>query len=394
MLKVTRMTIDPRMLHVLGLTLLLSVLPPVAAQEAEEDEEDGAGSVLFQVETWSAKPSGLDYSPATMVDSNGVASRLSPSHGTQSETRYRFAYKLPGDRGSLVGTWFAHEALSSLSADERSQFIFGETMADPQHAGFETGPQGRGLADAFDSEFKTVLRDLRVDYYRTAFTSPKIWAEWFAGIRRVQHNRSAQADYFALAPGLPPLQPPFSVPRPDLDPLPDTALMESKYSGRGIEAGMDFHIPLYKDRVRLDTGFSLAVMKGTVETEYRSVTHLYTANFGDGDFLVFPIEDLAVFINDPITGDIIPFADFVDQRFLPIGLISENEDTSGQVLETYLAFRFKLYRGLSAYSGYRVTHYADVGLDRRNNSETAAIVTEVQHSATYEGVFVGLEWAF
>ena len=297
----------------------------------------------------------------------------------------------------MIGTWFSHEALSSLGAEAPGQFIFGETMADPLFAGF----QYDGLADAFDSEFKTVLRDLRVDYYRTAFTSPKIWAEWFAGIRRVQHNRRAQAEYFALAPGLPPLQPPFSIPRPDLDPLPDTAFMQSKYSGRGIEAGMDFHIPLYKDRVRLDTGFSLAVMKGTVETEYRSVTHLYTFVDEDGvTFLV--VEPLADAFarespRDPLNPDvIIAFANSMaqpDQGF-QIGLISENEDTSGQVLETYLAFRFELYRGLSAYSGYRVTHYADVGLDRRNNSETAAIVTEVQHSATYEGVFVGLEWAF
>lgn len=371
---------------VLSLVLFIGSLP-LRAQDDATDEEDEARwlSLYAEIGVWVSQAAGLEYNPVTIADPDdpfGTQLRTY-EHGTETQARYRLGAELKGNRGAFELTWYAQDETVGLSRLEPGNYIFGELLANPIYAGFRND----GLADGFRAESTTTLRDLRIDFLRTAIDTPRVKARWFAGYRRVSHNRFQKAEYFAIINDLPPLIPPLSEPRPDLLPQPDNALLSSIYTGRGIEAGMEFDLPLWKDRIWLEADFMGAVMRGKVSSRYESTTWLYTQN----GVTLLPSELGPAIENSPGT---------VEQTFFQTGVHTDRISAAGEILEASLGFRVRLWRQLELFGGFRAAHYTNVGLDLKVLDSTflAGVnlqdVDETDRSATYEGFYGGLSYRY
>ena len=403
------MTTDPRsIVGSLLVLLVLTVLPlPLTAQEAEgDDDETGFGEIFAEVGMWVAQPAGLEYHAATLADpSDPFNTRvLNPTHGTEAAARYRGGYELARNVGALVFTWYSQEELTSTSLLRPSEFVYGELLVHPLFAGYAND----GLADGFRQDTSTLLRNLRIDFYRTAFRGGRVVGKWFAGYRRVSHQRRHEASYFGLTPDFPALVPPLTEPRPDLDPLPDVATVKSAYEGRGVEGGMDFVAPFWRDRISLEGGFAIAVLRGKVDSDYRSTTHLYllTQSIPDEDPVILSAPYAGVFESDVLVGPSLPLVlkpaiDFITQENFDIGLNTLSRSQTTMILETFLGIRGKVTKYLEIFGGIRITHYDAVGIDLRPvNIVLSPVglnvqdVTEVERSATYEGFYGGVAFRF
>lgn len=371
-----------------SLLLALAFLP-VMAQEDEEAEETGFGELYAQIEMWVAQPAGLDYFAATQIDPLDPFNTrpLTFATGTEPNSRYRAGFTLSRNRGGLILTWYAHESAADLSRSTPAAYNFGETLVHPMYAGFLND----GLADGFRSTSGTILRDLRLDYYRTAFQGARVEAQWFVGWRRVSLRRQLEAEYVALITDLPPL---ISQERPSLIPGTDSAFVETAYSGRGPEAGMDFLMPLWRDKIHLEGGFGVAVLRGNTDSTYRSTTYYYT--------LTQEINgEATTWIIDPPYDefDDVDLIDGIAQRSLQIGVQAPVSST-GSVLEVYLGVRGNVWRGLEAFGGFRSARYDGVGIELRPETVTTAFGTNIQdlseakRSVTYEGFYAGLAYRF
>jgi hypothetical protein len=372
---------------VLALVVFASAFLPALAQDEDDAEEAGLGDLYAEIEAWVAQPAGLDYFPATETDPQDPFNTqlLTFPTGTSTELRYRAGFELSGNRGGFILTWFAHEDRGEMTRATPGDYVFGETLVHPFLAGYHND----GLADGFDATASTDLSDLRIDYYRTAFKTASVEAKWFVGWRRVSHRRTVEASYFGLIDDLPPL-----TSRPDLAPGVDTAYMDSNFDGRGVGAGMDFLMPLWQDKISFEGGFNLAVLRSKTDAVYRSTTYAYTI-FIDPDTLILePPYDFDGTVND------VPAIDLIAQEAYEIGLVANNVSSTGNVLEGYVGLRWKAWRGLDVYGGFRSTRYDDVGVDLRpkGNSLYAGVnvqdITEVDRSATYEGFYAGLAYRF
>jgi len=381
------MTTDPRrLLSRLALLLVLTTVAfPVGAQETEGDEEEtGFGEIFAEIGVWGAQPTGLEYHAATEADPGNPFNTmlLNPAHGTESAFRYRGGFEFARNVGAVIFTWYAQEETTAESRFRPGEFVFGELTAHPLFAGYADN----GLADGFSQTTDTLLRDFRGDFYRTAFRSGRVEARWFAGYRRIHFQRRHGVEYYGLVPDFPAFVPPLTEPRPDLDPLPDETFTESWYIGRGVEAGMDFVAPLWRDRVSLEAGFAGAALRGKTTTQYRSTTHAYLL---DG-FVVG--QDLYLF-------DF--FVDDIVQADYEIGLKDKSRPQSGSIIEAYFGFRARLTKNLELFGGFRNAHYEGVGLDLKPKeivvtpaSVNVQDVTETVRSATYEGLYGGVAVRF
>jgi len=377
---------------------LLTVGGAAAQESAGETEASETGSessgktILLEAWAWVAQAYGIDYTPATQVDSlvSSQSNLLRFPTGTEARGRYRVAYTFPGRIGEFAITYYSHEEKPALAAGRPGEFLLGETLVHPLHAGvFDDG-----LADWVESDTVTRLRDFRIDYYRPAFRNEQASAKWFVGWRRVFHSREIGATYYALAPDLPPVLPPISTLRPDLDPVPDTAFQKSQFEGRGPEAGMDFLVPLWEDRIELEAGFALAVLRGVFETYYTSQTSAYALDLGGGDFVALapPYDEFndSSLIND------------IRQLALPIGLASGRVSGDATAVDAYIGVRWRAWKSLEVLAGFRASRYDDVALELRPKQVTYSIngvlnVEDVERSldsAGYEGFYGGLAYRF
>jgi hypothetical protein len=307
--------------------------------------------------------------------------------------RYRGGYKLHKNRGALVVTWYAHEQETELSGVSPGDFIFGEVLPEPTFAGFGND----GLADAFSSSTKTVLRDLRIDFYRTAFNTKRATGKWFVGLRRVKHRREIDTAYYALIPDLPALIPPLYEPPADgigLDPQPDTAYMSSYFNGRGLGAGLEVEMPLWKDKLLLEGGLNIAILRGKTDSTYRSRTWYYILEqVGGSTILELPYNEFEQVVEE------VPLIDSIMQLRSEDGLHVDSLPSTAQVMEAELGLRWKAYKGLEWFAGFRSTRYTDVGLDLRANAAptypgSAVDVSKVNRSATYEGFYTGIAYSY
>lgn len=365
--------------------ILASVCPPAVGQDGEEAEEEGFGELYAEIEAWVAQPAGLDYFPATELDlDDPFQTRLLmfPT-GTEAEYRYRAGFELSGNRGGLILTWYAHQKMVDMTRSSPGNYIFGELLAHPYLAGYYND----GLGDGFTSGATTTLRDLRIDYYRTAFKNARAEAKWFVGWRRVSNQRLIEGRYFALIHDLPPLT---VINRPSLLPGADTATIESDYEGRGVNAGMDFLMPLWKRKIALEGGFALTALRGKTDATYRSTTYAYLLHSGPDSYVLSPPYDDAFENSLPS----------ITQEEFEIGLIANNVPSSGSVLEGYVGVRWMAWRGLEVFGGFRSTRYDDLGVDLRPKTSSLYAGTNLQdltendRSATYEGFYGGLAYRF
>ncbi len=370
--------------------------PSESAVPAEEERK--LGWIFVEAGDWFAEPAGLEYAPATVRDTTNPyatqACRM-PS-GTESRARYRTGYLLSGNGGDFILTWYSHVQENLLERYSPGSFVYGETATHPLYAGvFDDG-----TADGFTADTRTMLRDMRIDFYRIGFQSARMTVRWFVGFRRVQHEQSLNATYYALVPvyqgqPLPPVLYPPNGPPSELSPRPDIASMQSKYVGRGAEAGAEITFPLTR-RFSVESGFTLAMLKGRLSTSYSSLTHVYA---------LMDVTDSAIverYLEPPFSefemtdsqGN--PILSRIRQFDSAVGLKTDDSVT-GQVIETYVGLRWKAWRNLEAFGGYRGASYTGLGADIRPKIVTGANLEDVSRTdrnADYVGFYLGVSYRF
>jgi hypothetical protein len=397
--------------YVARLVLLLAIAAATSISVAQEEapaEETGSrlGNIYFNLESWVSQPTGLEYVPATLINPGSPleTTTLEVPYGTSNEARYQLDYAMPSELGHLVFTLYKHKDDPGLTRLSPAEFIYGATLTNPLFAGVDND----GLADGFASATYTKLRDARIDFYRPAFRSPRVAANWFVGWRRVRFSRSLAADYFGLVPDFPPLLPPGGYcpdpPPPDapcpLNPIPDSAGIKSSFEGRGATVGMDLEFPLWKNTVVLEGDIAISVMRGKVDTEYGSETALYVL---DGTEILGPPYDEFddVLVDDQ--GVVTYLIDDITQETFTVGLQADGLSTTSEVFEASIGFRWRTpLKRLEVYGGFRQAHYADAAIDLRPKNVTYTVtedglevrniqdIDEVDRSVTYEGFYGGI----
>jgi len=372
-----------------------SETPTTAAEPATEEpsERPFEGRLYFELDGWQAQPVGSDVIPAYRndpVDPLNTRPETFPPD-TEFRQRWRFGYNLGGDNGQIVLTWSSHETQESRTATEPSEFVFTEELVAPAYSGvFDDN-----LADGYEASILLKTRDLRLSYYRNAFSSPKAQGKWFVGYRQVSHERSHSASYFALAPNLPPIIPPISQPSETLEPGVDTGTVSSEFDGRGAEGGLDVVFPLWKDRLRLEMGLTGAVLRGRMNTDHRSSTWVYLLR-KDGEVSVIDVGESDVF-DDP------ELLTFITQEQASVGVSSDNESGTAFAFETYAGLRYRAWKGLEVVGGYRAIRYEDVAremvvdgvsVDDEFEHYRATSVTTRDRSIGYEGYYLGIAYTY
>jgi hypothetical protein len=369
-----------------ALICCLALGAPVLAQDSlEGDEDEGKlGQIFLEAGVWIAQTAGVEFDPVTISETDDpFDTRLvGMEHGTETRFRYRAGYEFRSNIGAIIATWYTHEENLAVQDLRPGQYVFGEILAYPLFAGYLND----GLSDGYSADGRTVLRDFRIDFSRTAFRSPRAEGSWFIGYRRIQHKQSLEAEYFAILNSLPPLSPP----RPDLQPLPDTVSMESALKSRGLEAGMDFLFPVYKNELMVEAGFLVAALRGDLNTTYRATNSLYILDPDNA-----PAEVLA-----PPYVEFETQADDIFQQVVGIGLRAESREMSSDILELYLGLRWRAWRDLEVFGGWRQARYNDVSTRLRPKVSTDQGGLNVQDadeydgSVTYEGFYGGVSYSF
>ena len=367
------------------------------AKKAYTPKESG---VFAEVTAWFAQPSGLGLTPATETgDGTGADTHpLSVDLGTANRMRTRIGYRLPHGLGEFVLTWFAHEDTRTFERLSPSDFVYGEILAHPVFAGtFDDG-----LADGFSSDILVRMRDLRIDYYRDAFSSPRIRGKWYVGYRRVSLQRNIDALYYSLAPNLPAILDPLTNgPKPGLDPLPDFARVRSEFSARGAEAGLEVEMPVLR-RFRIEAGLGVAALRGRMSSEYASTTHTYAIDENGTLIFVEPPFDLLGEFIDPQNPELGAWVDRAVQESFGIGYSSNNESANSFAVETYLGFRWRVWRDLDLVGGFRTATFGNVGLELRpknvtlnpNGSYNVQDVTRTTYDVNFEGYYAGVAYVY
>ena len=384
-----------------ALVLLLAASCAAVSAQDDADEDEGRGRFFASGELYAAQAVGLNFEPATRVDPTNPfgATVLSPEHGTEGEFRYRVGFEMSRNLGALVVTWYSHDEEVALSEFAPGDFVFGQTLSPSVLAGFAND----GLADAFTSQASTTLRDMRIDFYRTAFRNDRVHGKWFIGLRRVKHGRESSAEYFGLVPPFPALIPPFSDPRPDLDPLPERAELRSYFSGRGLGGGLEVEMPLLSGRLTLDTGVSLAILRGDIESSYRATVAYYTITdpiTSEVSILLPPYDEFSQLEVLPGAPVATPVVDRIGQEEAAIGVRIDSRSAAGEVIEAHVGLRWKAWRELELFGGFRNAYYTNVGHELTAEAQVtiggsnAGALTEKQRSVNYEGWYGGLAVRF
>lgn len=369
---------------------------PDDAPQAEGVDEQGR--LLLEIGTWVAQPVGLGYVSSThYAPSGGFPTARSLASSTDAGNLARVAYRLPDRHGSVSLDYFGHTDEILDSARNPGSFVYGETLVHPLFAGFRND----GLADGYDYEASTRTRDWSLRYNRTAFSSSSFSGTWHIGWRRLTHDRSQAAAYYTLINDLPPLP----MPRPDLQPLPDLALLTSKFNGRGLETGFDVEIALIPKKLSFNAGLSAAVLRGKTDASYFSLTSLYIADL-DGDLFVLgaPYDELLAEYTPEGATDPVLLYTLVSQVDVPLALRAQSVATSSHVIDTEISLRYRPRPWMEVFGGFRNAYYGGVGLDLRPESTAVTTdefgrlvynlqdVQEVERSTTYEGFFLGLSF--
>jgi hypothetical protein len=235
--------------------------------------------------------------------------------------------------------------------------------------------------------------------------------DWFVGWRRVEHSRNFAAEYFALSPSLPVVLPPACNDCPDLDPFSEFASVSSDYDGRGLSVGVDLEFSLWRNKVVLEGGLGVAVMRGKTDAAYfgQNALYLLDCNGISPTLATIVLEPpYAAFDEFFLDGKVPTFvSDNISQVVAPLSLQANSISGISEVYDLNLGFRWRALRWLEAVAGFRQTHYSDVGIDltpadvslsqpeivpglgelRGLNVEA---IDQLDRSVTYEGFYFGL----
>jgi len=378
------------------LLIALTTFSPIVAQD-DDTQSDGGLHFLLELGSWGAQPRGMEYEPASLYDPSGTFGDEIINLDTDSKAEFYYVVDL--DAGQNVGhfrlIWYSQSQGQSMTDYRPGDFVFGQIQSHPYGAGYYND----GRSDGFDASSDTKLSDLRFDFSRTAFRSDRFEGRWLVGIRRVQHERNLDTVYHAIAPLQEPFIPPtFEEPPTGLLPNSDEVTVTSDYRGRGLEGGMEFDIWVMKDRIKIETGFAVGVLSGTVDTGYSSRNWVYlfeNAATGAKEIMAPPYD----FSQELPDGGIV--ADQTTQEAMDFRLSSSSRSTVSPVMDLYVGVRGRIWKGLEAVLGYRSVFYGNVGVDLRPKitSITPAgtnlvDVTETDRSAEYDGLYFALAYTF
>jgi hypothetical protein len=397
------------------LTLLLGFATAVFAQEtadtAEATEDSQAeesrwiGKIYAEISAWVSQPVGLQFVPALQVGALDPfdIQPLELDHGTENRNRFVIGMHLDDNVGDLSIVWYSNEDTQSTTFSTPSDFQFVQQLTPALMAGVSDD----GRADAFTAENDAKLRDLRVLFSRTGYESDRLKVRWSAGLHKVGVHSKESATYFALAPlDFPALLPPVTSLRPDLEPQNDTARINSDYSGRGAEFGVELTFPVLKKRLEIEAGMSVGILRGELETIYTGTTSyygLFTSPGGAGDFvrvIEAPFDDFFD-LQDPTDPNSPPLIDLVTQVALPIG-IKSSLSTPSMSLETSFGFRWHAWGGLDVIGGFRSIRYDDAAyrvrpVDARLSSKggVGSFTQQTEARAVgYEGLYLGIAYLY
>jgi hypothetical protein len=400
------------------LVVLAFCLPqPAGAQgETEPDEEfEKLGKLYAELEAWAVQPIGTDFKPTSLRDPNDIFNTriLGIDPSTENRFRVRGGFRLKDNIGEFLVTYASMNHLDSLSRLSPGDFIYGILLPSQRYSGIFND----GWADGFSSEGVLKTRDLRIDFYREAFKGRRLSSKWFVGYRRVLHDRALDATYYALAPDLPNLLNPISGESDQLLfqrllPRADVASLISSYNGRGLETGMTVKLDIGSSRkVWAEADFAAAILRGKIDTEYYSITHRYIMRDSGGNFmyeLAPPYDEFGEFEN-PNDPESLPVADRIFQQNLRAGLKSSSDPGASFLMEMSVSLRWRVWRNLDLFGGFRQTYYGNIGMDLRPRtvapagnevSEGVTLVVNSQDasrelkSVTYEGFFFGVAYTY
>lgn len=384
----------------LGLAaVLLLVVPAAVAQEGEEggegDRFEGLGRIVAELQGWITQPAGADLVVALRQSPNSSLGTdlVSIPTGTESRLRYRVGYELRDNLGTILVTWYATRTEDLRDLFSPSEFQFSQVNTVPLFQ----GAYDDGLSDGIRSDVTLTTRDLRLSYYRNLPRGERIEARWFVGYRRFVHNRSVETQYFALAPNLPPILDPLTGPRSDLDPGVDRGATRSEVNVRGVEAGLEVAMPIWRDRIRLDAGFSVGVLRGRLSTNYESTTHFYAFRGANAGIPIY------LDPNDPEAFEDPDVVRQLRQETADFGIRSNNESTDASSIEGHLGIRWRAWKTLEVVGGFRSVYYDNAAEElvpttvRADDELTEFTITGFERrsrSLTLEGYYLGVAYRY
>lgn len=417
-------------------TLLLAVTPVWSQEEAAEAEAQPEKRLEFLIEGWVVQPAGAGYFPATEADpAVSVANeQIETKFGTSRTDRYGIGYTLPGNMGKLVG---GYQSVGFDTSDQRTEpgsYVFGESLAYTVPQGQIGGPgvADDGLADGFLYNTSTTLREYYIGYERRAFRTQRVEGRWSLGWRRSKQRRRQDINYYSIVSPLPPLLPPTGdctdVSEPDgpielscpLSPRTDTASLASTFDGRGPMLRLDVDFNLWRDKLLLETAAGFTIQRGKMDADYDGSNSYYQCTSDAFEIVPDPVTGLPVvrgciagalvqapwselnqLIDNP-GGDPIQVSESVGQFSLPVGIQSQSESISSEIIDLSIGLRWKVTRWFDLSAGFRSSSHSDVGLDivPQQVSVTAGGVVGLpqvkttRRTITYEGFFVGLVFKF
>jgi hypothetical protein len=359
----------------------------------DEARKDDGRFVRYFLEFgyYFGQAAGVDFVPATLTTgSSSVA--LAMDIPQQSNVLVRGGLVFKDNIGELILTYWSQDNHAIESAYTPGHFAFGETLVPPTYAGFAND----GLADGYDATSRALTRDIRLDFYRQAFSSPRMSGRWYIGVRRLDRDNEIGANYYGLDAPLPAFLPPLTAPRPDLQPIPDGAEIVSQFSGNGLEAGFELRIPVTK-RIWIDSGLGFALLQGSQLLSYAATTHAYALFSSDGStierILQPPYSEFEQLQdpNDPSQGYLI---DSIRQVPFPVTWVHAGSETTVQVTELFAAARARAWKDLEVFLGLRATRYDNTNSDMIPSEAATKGLPKVDRTVSYYGLNIGLSYKF
>jgi hypothetical protein len=299
----------------------------------------------------------------------------------------RVAYHLPRDAGSIVVQYDAMNHDDQQDDFTPGQFNFAESRSFP----YLLGAFDDGFADGVSSRATRKTREFRLEYQKKAFDSKWARASWGVGYRQLTHERALQITYYAIVSNLPPLIPPIVNSSDDpnrLDPIPDSVLQNSEYSGHGLGVSFDVEFPVHR-RVAIVSGISIGLIRGTSESDYSSISSGY---FLGGSTVPMTPEELFAFLTSPPPVPPGPTVGDIHQDSFLVALSSRSASQLGQSFDVYLGVQVLVYQGLRVFATIRDVSYTDAGQYVVPRPGPATETTSLDTG--YEGYAVGLSWRF
>jgi hypothetical protein len=329
---------------------------------------------------------GTEYSPET-----GTFKTLYLPEDMASGTMYRAGFKLPEDRGEIVGRYWSSKVDTGTVVSRPGDFVFGITETVP----FAHGVADDGLADAIEASASFKTRDGDLSWRFRLVDTERFQFHMATGLRKLMHREDSSISYVALDPGLPSLIEPGGGDLTGLlGPVPDRASTLSEFEGNGLQFGIDAVVPLFGDRLQFEASASIAVLRGTTRSSYATNTSFYILDTGIAQIPI-TYEEFVELVELGAYG-------FLSQQTLTLAIENPGRSTTASALDLSIGLRSRIWRGIEVALGAKLTRYEDVVYDLRPEapslspvgSLTFGGVEETWRSIGYEAFYASAAYRF